>query len=168
MSTPTHRPYFLVCRPEQINGRMAAHGGKLLLNVLNYTELLVERPVLTDDNLQVFEVEVGLDQVRVQPEGDREVHLVWAGEKHARNRPSELVTISVRSLVGFVSDGAVQDPLAVAGALFADYPPAVQLAAVLVNLDDVTLVDAGLDPAKARTWAKARISSAETAAAAGG
>ena len=165
MSTPTHRIYFLVLRPEQVNGRLVAHLGKLLLNLLNYSELLVAVPPITDESLQVFEVEVPLDLVQVQPEGDRVRHLLWAGEKYGKHRPNDLVTISIRSMVPFVSDAAKKDPTAIAGATFAGFPPAVQLAATILSISDEVLGSAGINPT-VRAWAQDQVTKQSAAAGA--
>jgi len=158
MLTPTHALYFIVCRPEQVNGRLAAHDGKLLLNLPNYTELLTEAPVVTDGALQVFEIEISLDQVKVQQNGSRTEHLVWAGERHSRSRPGELVSVQVRSLVEFVSRGVTHNtPAQIAGMTFAGYPPNVQLSATILTVDDATLVAAGMSP-DIRKWAHAQVS----------
>lgn len=149
------RTFLVIVRPEQINGRLAAHGGKLLLNLLNYSELLTEMPVVKDDALQVFEVEVDEEQVRVQQEGPRELHLLWAGEKHARSRPGDLVTVQVRSLVE--ASGQL-DPVAAAGQVFSNFPPKVQLGAAILNVDDAAIAAAGLVPAAARKWAQEQVS----------
>lgn len=166
MSTPTHHAYFFVARPEEVNGRLAAHGNKLLLNILNYTELLVEQPVITDESLQVFQIEVPADLVKVQQEGDRNAHLLWSGEKHGRSRRGELVTVQVRSILPFVTDGAGDvDPAAVAGAVFAAFAPNVQLGATILNVDDSTLASLGLNPSAAKAWAQAQVGGAVAAAA---
>ncbi len=167
MPTPTHRPYLVVLRPEEVNGHLCAHEGKLLINLLNYTELLVELPAITDERLQVFEVEAPVDLLNVRQDGDRTVHMLWAGEKHAKTRPQDRVSVSIRSQVGFVSDGqGTADPVAIAGAIFAGFPPKVQLGAAVLNVDDAAIASLGLEPVAARAWAQKQVATQAAAASA--
>ncbi len=71
----------------------------------------------------------------------------------------------VRSTIPFASSFVPNklDPVAAAGAVFAGFPPAVQLGATVLNVDDVTLAAVGLNPGPARAWAQSQVQKAQAA-----
>ncbi len=121
--------YYLVVRPEQINGKLAAHSGIIVLHLPNYTEVLVERPTIKDDALQVFEVIPPAGELRVVSDGGVDKHLLWKGDLIARSRPHEVVSVEVRTL----TPAPEYNPTQAAQSAFGGYPVKVQLAAVAVQ-----------------------------------
>jgi hypothetical protein len=144
-------PYFVVVRPELINGRLAAIGGKVLLHLPNYFEIVNSRPVLKDDALQVFEVQPDPAEVREVRDGDKTKHLLWKGDMSARSRPHELVSVVVLpSTNGMSTADQVKEA-------FAGLPKSVQLAGVLETCTNEDLVgaDAALkSTAEVRAWSR--------------
>lgn len=144
--------FFLVVRPEQINGKLAAHNGQILLHLPNYTEVLADRPEIKDDALQVFEVIPAADEVRNQPESGQPRYLLWKGDQIARSRPQEVVSVEVRSL----KPVEPIDPVKAAQAAFGSYPVSLQLAAVAMQAEpaDLRAVFGSVDPGAVRSNAE--------------
>jgi hypothetical protein len=143
--------YFVVVRPETVNGRLAAIGGKVLLHLPNYFEILNSRPKVTDDALQVFEVQPADGEVREVRDGDKTKFLLWKGDMNARSRPHELVSV-------VVMPAAVNlDITDQAKHAFAGLPKHVQLAGVLETCsnEELDAASVALKPTpNVRAWAR--------------
>lgn len=128
--------HFVVVRPEQVNGKLAAIGGKILLHLPNYTEVLRVRPTVKDDALQVFAVAPIADELREVVDNGRLRILLWKGDMTARSRPHEIVSVEVLPLPSALSADEQ------AKASFGDLPKLVQLAGVLETCSNEDLLAA--------------------------
>ncbi len=158
-------PFYIHVKPAEINGCLAAQGGKLLLIVPNYTEVLPEAPKLSDESHQVFLVGVPEDEVRHISENGVAHHYVWKGDPLARSKPQDKATLEVMSLAPFAAIGDVAapsgDPVEAAKAIFAGLPADVQLASIMSTVDEATLLKMPeMSPARIapiQMWAKATV-----------
>jgi hypothetical protein len=143
-------PFYIKVTPGEINGFLAAQGGKILFHVPNYTELFEQPPVANDESHQVFLVGSPEDEIRTISDGGVQKTYVWKGDPQARSKPQDKASLEILSLVPFVTAVAVMDPVAAAKAAFADMPADVQLAAVIQanTLDTLTALPE-ISPARA-------------------
>lgn len=130
-------PFYIVVKADEINGKLAARDGKLLVHLPNYFALHEQLPVLTDDSKQVFKVNVADGMFAVIDEGHGPQPRLWSGAKGERSRPMDLVTVEVT---------AVGDQLA-------DLPSNVQLAAAVVANTEAAQVLAGRTNEQIIDWA---------------
>jgi hypothetical protein len=150
--------YHIIIKPEHINGKLAALGGKLLAHLPNYTRLYEELPVLKDESLQVFMVEPSADDIHVYKDDSGINHFIWHGDKGSRGRSQDLVTVEILP-VGATAGSLL--PTDVARAAMEGFPEDVQVAAVLSKASDKTLHGIPeVSPARAsamRIWAMAKV-----------
>lgn len=148
---------FIARRPHEVNGQLAAHDGRLLLIVPNYTQVHAEPPAITDGQSQVFALEVKHDEVVEQMDNGQRKLILWTGDPQARSRPHDKLTLPIASLIplgGVDTDTAVDK----ARLAFAELPDAVKLAAIIASVPEQALIDMPvIGPAtapKLRQWAE--------------
>ncbi len=134
-------PFFIIVKADEINGRMAANNGKLLVHLPNYFPMHRSQPVIADEAKQVFKVLVADDLFDEIDEGGVIQPRLWQGAKGQRSRPQDLVTVEVCA----------------AGNDLSDLPPNVQLAAAIVANAEVAPVLAGRTAAQITEWANTQL-----------
>jgi hypothetical protein len=165
MTTQIHTLY-IVLRHGDINGRLVAQDGRILLIVDNYTELhpqLPGQPV--DGNTHIYQVEALDDELAIESDGGREVWRVWKGDKSSRQRPQEKAMLPVRSLVdvqaALPSAATATSPEDAARQAFGELPEEVRLAAVIASVSDRTLIDlrdiGSVIAGRLKQWAEQRL-----------
>jgi hypothetical protein len=161
VSQPTKHLLYIVLKPGEVNGNLAAHEGRLLVIVPNYTEVFEQPPAITDGISQAFQVEVQDDEVQIQQEGTRSKILLWKGDQHSRSRSADKLTLPILSLIPLgLSAVATKSPEEIAQLALGALPPEVQLAALVVGVSHQVLAAAGLSAEQGhaiRTWAQQRV-----------
>jgi len=143
MSTEIHS-LFVILKHGDINGRLAAHGGKLLVILDNYTRVypaLPETPA--DENTHVFGIEVADDDLAIDKQDGGDQWRIWIGDKGSRSRPGEKASATVYSLKPLANEPG-PTPLEAkeaAAILFDGLPDGVKLAAAIAAVPIQTLVD---------------------------
>lgn len=161
VTNPTKHLLFIALKPGEVNGNLAAHDGRIVVIVPNYTEVFEQQPDVKDGITQVFQVEVPDDEVQLQQEGTRSRILLWKGDQHARTRGADKLTLPIVSLIPLGEAVAAKSPAEVAQAALAGLPQEVQLAALVVGVGPEVLGAAGLTTEQGhtlRTWAQQRVS----------
>lgn len=133
--------FFAVLKPDEINGRLAALGGKLLAHLPNYFPVYRSLPVVKDESHQIFKVLVPDDLFDELHEGDNVQPRLWQGAKGQRTRPMDLVTVEVMAVGSTASDD------------LADLPANVQLAGAIIGNPDAVPAIAGRTLEQIRAWA---------------
>lgn len=157
---------YITVRPEQVNGKLAAHGGRVLAHLPNYFPVSdVPPPKLTDASLQQFAIQVEPDQVNIVIDGGvRKVYL-WKGPKNSRQFENDLVTVGILPLGTGVA-GAVPSPAEIAlktlpvdlvREAFNEFPEPVRLAALIASSDDALLSSLPTAPGQLKAWAEAQL-----------
>lgn len=129
--------FFAVFKPDEINGKLAAIDGKLLVHIPNYFLIYRTPPAINDGVNQVYQLQVPDDMFAETQEGDVLQARLWQGAKGERTRVGCLVTLEVAT--------ASQDN--------SDLPSNVQLAAAIVANSDVVPAIAGRTGDQVREWA---------------
>lgn len=162
MTSPKTHTLFAILRHGDINGRLAAQDGQLLLIVDNYTQLYPELPpVPADSNTHIYAVTADDEDLAIEMDNGVQVWRVWKGDKTSRQRPQEKAMLPIRSLKGAPTAATFGDPSTapadVARAAFAELPESVRLAAVLASVSCQALIDLpDIGPAitqRLKTWA---------------
>lgn len=118
-----------------INGKLAALNGKLLVHLTNYTYLFDQAPKVTDSALQAFKVLIPDNLIDIVDEGKGPQPRLWLGTKGQRNQLGDLVTVEIVPEHAIIDES--NNASAVASQAFAAFPADVQVAAVLVNAPEV-------------------------------
>jgi hypothetical protein len=138
-------PFFIIVKPDEINGRLAALGNKILVHLPNYFPVYHSQPVIADDSKQVFKILVADDLFDEIDEGGVIQPRLWQGAKGQRSRPGDLVTVEVTAASNDLSD----------------LPPNVQLAAALVANAEVVPVLEARTVGQINEWALAQLTQFE-------
>jgi hypothetical protein len=146
--------FYAVLKPAEVNGRLAAHDGKLVVHLPNYFILDKDLPVVEDGSTQVFEVDVPDDLLDIVDEGKGPKPRIWSGARGQRSRSQDLVTVAIRSLPSADKTG---NQLAQARAAFATLPREVQVAAVVLSNPEVSAALAGKSEGDINIWADATL-----------
>lgn len=136
---PTQHLY-VALKPGEINGNLQALDGRLLVILPNYTELFPEPPKPTDGVSMVFAVEADEAELAIQSDGGRDRWYLWRGDKHSRSRPQDKGTLPIYPLAGTPA-AEKADPREIAQQAFGGLPENVQLAGVIMTVDDSTLAE---------------------------
>jgi len=135
-----------------INGKLAALNGKLVVHLPNYTKLYEQAPVNTDSAFQVFKVLVPEDQMDIINEGQGPHPHIWAGTKGQRHSAGDLVSVEIVPEHALIDGGG--SPTSLAAMAFAEYPGELQVAAVMFGAPDVAAKLANKSPDDINKWAK--------------
>jgi hypothetical protein len=152
---------YITVRTEQVNGKLAAHNGRLLVHLENYMEVSDTLPPKPKDaTLQQYAIQVEADDVNIVMDGGvRKVYL-WKGPKISRQFPT-LVSVGILPL-GTGSASAVPSPAAIAlktlpvdlvREAFNEFPEPVRLAAIINASDPGLLSSLPSATAQLATWA---------------
>ena len=168
----TTRPLYIVVKPEEINGHMAAHGGKLLVHLPNY---FITSPTLppkpADGSSQVFKILVETKDIYEVMDGGKKLTLIWRGVHGQRTNPQDLVSVEVLP----VDTTTTASPaVALASALptevckeaFAEYPDPVKIAAVIASVDPALLATLPTAAGQLKVWADSQLAAYQQNAAA--
>lgn len=156
---------YITVRTEQVNGKLAAHNGRLLVHLENYMEVSDTLPPKPKDaTLQQFAIQVEADDVNVVMDGGvRKVYL-WKGPKVSRQFPT-LVSVGILPL-GTGSASAVPSPAAIAlktlpadlvKEAFQEYPEPVRLAAIIAGSDPGLISSLPTGPGQLAPWAEQQL-----------
>ena len=159
MSSEIHS-LFVILKHGDINGRLAAHGGKLLVILDNYTRVYPELPETpADENTHIFGIEVADDDLAIDKQDGGDQWRIWIGDKGSRSRPGEKCSATIYSLKPMANapQAALADPKEAAAILFDGLPDKVKLAASIAAVPVQTLVDlqdvGDVIAARLKTWA---------------
>lgn len=126
----------LVIQTGDINGKLAAFNGKIVVHLANYTILHEQAPVITDSIFQVFKVLVPENILDMVDEGQGPKPRIWVGTKGQRNSQGDMATVEIVPEHAIIDENG--NPANVASQAFAAFPREVQVAAVLTNAPDVS------------------------------
>lgn len=157
---PVHyRTLFVTVRPEDINGHLAAHGGKLLIHLPNYFVTSLHQPKITDASLQVFKILVDPQDVNEYTDGGKPMTLIWRGDKRSRNMPHDLVSVEVLPVTAGDPTAAVTKalPVEVCKEAFSEYPDQVKIAAVVASADPELVATLPTAPGQLKAWADSQL-----------
>jgi hypothetical protein len=160
MATPL-RTLYVTVKPEEINGHMAAHGGRLLVHLPNYFIASNELVKPTDNSLQVFKVLVDPKDVNEFTDGGKKMVVIWRGDHKNRNNPMDLVSVEVLPVNVGDAHAAVEKalPTEVCKEAFAEYPDQVKIAAVLASADPALIATLPTAPGQLKAWAESQLES---------
>lgn len=102
--------YLLPLFPGQV--RLCAVGRQIQLLTPNYLRVYPEAEgyINRDASVNVFTIEATPDQVNVVQQGQGVEHLLWKGNKNARDNNADLVAVAVEALIAApVADGKVAE-----------------------------------------------------------
>jgi hypothetical protein len=154
------RTLFIVVKPEEINGHMAAHGGRLLVHLPNYFIASTELPPKpSDGNSQIFKVLVEPKDVNEFVDGGKKMTVIWRGDHRTRSNPQDLVSVEVLPVnVGDPAAAVAKAlPTDVCKEAFAEYPDQVKIAAVISSADPALVATLPTAPGQLKVWADSQL-----------
>jgi hypothetical protein len=175
MSAKVHLLYACL-KPEEVNTRLAAHDGRLLVILPNYLEVFDTPPKVTDGISQVYMIEVNDEEVQAQSDGGRSKIMLWKGNQAARDNKADKLMCPIASLIALggsteLREAAQDDQADALRAVFGSLPAEGQLAAVLRTVPPETIdLLPGMTPVQRDSllkWADVKLSAAAGAAAGG-
>lgn len=136
---PTTAYHFGIFKPGEINGFLQAQDGKVLVIMPNYTEVFTQPPVVHDDSLQVYALEIADEDLKEVQDGTTLKRYIWRGDKTSRPKPQDKITVPVLPVAAALGSSAGDTPVEAARTVFAGYPQAVQMALVIAAQDPGTM-----------------------------
>lgn len=159
--TPFH---FAIFKPGEINGFLQAQNSVINAILNNYTEVFTKPPVVNDDNLQVFAVQIEDEDLKEVVDGVTVKRFIWRGDKTSRPKPQDKITVPILPVATVIGAASATAPVDQARTVFAGYPSDVQMALVINAQDPTTLpslfpqnVLTEAQLTALTTWAKAKV-----------
>lgn len=163
-STDLHNLY-VVLKHGDINGRLAAHDGKIIVILDNYTQVYPEKPEQpADGNTHVYAIQVRDDDLVIDRQDTGDSWRIWLGDKGSRTRPQDKASVRIAPACapfGVEASDAPGSPKEAAIAVFDSLPEDVKLAAVVDLISTKTLVDlkdiGDVIAARLKAWSSSRL-----------
>lgn len=134
--TPFH---FAIFKPGEINGFLQAQNSVINAILNNYTEVYTKPPVLHDDSLQVFAVQIEDEDLKEVVDGLNVKRFIWRGDKTSRPKPQDKITVPILPVATVIGAASASAPVDQARTVFSGYPGAIQMALVIAAQDPTTL-----------------------------
>lgn len=136
---PTTAYHFGIFKPGEINGFLQAQDGKVLVIMPNYTEVFTQPPVVHDDSLQVYALEIADEDLKEVQDGTTLKRYIWRGDKTSRPKPQDKITVPILPVATVIGAASASAPVDQARTVFSGYPGAIQMALVIAAQDPTTL-----------------------------
>lgn len=93
----TKHVLFISIKPHDL--RLTARDGRILAIVPNYYPVYQEKPVVTDGQSQVFQIEAIEEELCERMDNGVKRLLLWKGEENSMSKPQDLHEVPVMSLI---------------------------------------------------------------------